>query len=221
MKVVRYLTSASLILLLSGAVLNFLTKPAMAQGGSGNPVQQTLDLLRDPDFGLEEIKSEVASIEITVQDIDTAVLDIEEKVDRLELSVLVDEAVCASVPIQCGDGTTGHSFNAASSSNHNPVRIAALVTLNGSPVTGLSAADFSFSNPFVPAGGPGAVLCPLGGTGCAAPGSLFQASGPMYQMYLHPFPVGSNWKAGAYFARLAVNDGMGHTSEALVKITIP
>lgn len=211
------------VLSLSGVVVGVVSHAVEAQGkgggSAGGPFGEILSLLKNPVFGLEEIKTEVRNIEDTV-------LNIEDKVDRLEISVAVAERVCSSGAIQCGNGGTGHTFADASSTNHNLIAIRALVTLNGSPVAGLTAADFSFSNQFVPAGGPAAALCPGGGAGCAAPGDHFQeaASPPvgLYGMYAHPVPGGGfNWKAGTYFATLAVDDGMGHTASALVDWTMP
>lgn len=158
-------------------------------------------------FGLREIKREIRRIEV--------------RVDRLEVTAEVDEAACASVPVQCGDGTTGHSFAPASSSNHNPVSVTVLVTLNGAPVSGLPVTAFDFSDGIVPAGGPGITPCPAGGSGCASPSNLFQDAGNgMYVLWVHPAPAG-NWKAGSYYARITVTGTGGRRGTALVEITVP
>lgn len=141
---------------------------------------------------------------------------------QLGVQAQVDEATCASVPVQCGDGGTGHTFAPAASSNHNPVAVAVLVTRNGAPRPGLKSSAFDFSNKFVPAGGPSAVRCPAGGAGCASPGDLFQDGGDgTYVIYVHPVPAGVNWKAGSYHARVTVTDPAGRKGSALVKITVP
>lgn len=184
----------------------------------GNPILTLLTAIRGDTrairaditsraFGLREIKREIRQIEL--------------RSNRLEVTAEVNEAVCASVPVQCGNGTTGHSFAPASSSNHNPVSITLLVTLNGAPVSGLAATAFDFSDGIVPAGGPGITPCPAGGSGCASPGNLFQDAGNgMYVMWVHPAPSG-NWKAGSYYARITVTDTGGRRGSALVEITVP
>jgi len=56
-----------IVVSLSSAILavSLIAFPAMA-GGGGNPLDQILALLRDPSFGLEEIKREVRAIEAAV-----------------------------------------------------------------------------------------------------------------------------------------------------------
>jgi hypothetical protein len=158
-------------------------------------------------FGLREIKREIRVIQT--------------RSNRLEVEAEVNEAACASVPVQCGDGTTGHTFAPASSANHNPVEIVVLVTLNGVPVPGLAATAFDFSNRFVPAGGPGAVLCPAGGSGCASPSNLFQdGTDGTYAMWAHPAPAG-NWKSGAYHGRISVTGPGGVRGSTLIELNIP
>lgn len=140
---------------------------------------------------------------------------------QLGVQAEVDEAACASVPVQCGDGGTGHTFLPAAPTNHNPVAIAVLVTRNGAPRAGLGSGAFDFSNRFVPAGGAGLTRCPAGGTGCASPGNLFQDGGDgVYLLWVHPQPVGSNWKAGSYYSRVTVTDPAGRKGSALVEITV-
>ena len=195
-------------------------------GESGGPLQQIVALLTDPAFGLREIKREIRVIEAEVlssthglSEIKREIRAIEQRA-RLEVQVAVNEEACASGSVQCGDGATGHTFVAASDANHNPVIIAALVTLNGAPVAGLPASAFDFSNVFVPAGGGAIVLCPAGGTGCAST-SLFQDAGDgTYQLWAHRSPSG-NWKAGSYFGRLTVTDASGRQGSALVAVVIP
>lgn len=158
-------------------------------------------------FGLREIKREIRQIEA--------------RSNRLGVMAEVNEAACAAGAVQCGNGATGHTFTAASSTNHNPVAIVVLVALNGVPVTGLAASAFDFSDGIVPAGGPGVALCPAGGTGCASPGDLFQDAGNgMYVLWAHPAPAG-NWKAGSYYARITVTAPAGVRGSALVEITVP
>jgi hypothetical protein len=159
-------------------------------------------------FGLREIKREVRKLEA--------------RSNRLEVTAEVNEAACASVPVQCGNGTTGHTFAAASSANHNPVSITVLVTRFGAPVAGLASSAFDFSDGIVPAGGPGITLCPGGGSGCASPSDLFHDAGNgLYLLWAHPAPAGINWKAGSYYARITVTDKAGRRGSALIEITVP
>ena len=141
---------------------------------------------------------------------------------QLGVQAEVNEAACASVPVQCGDGPTGHTFAPPAPTNHNPVAVAVLVTRNGVPRPGLGSAAFNFSNRFVPAGGAGLTRCPAGGSGCASPGNLFQDGGDgVYMLWVHPQPAGANWKSGSYYARITVTDPGGRKGSALVEITVP
>jgi hypothetical protein len=141
---------------------------------------------------------------------------------QLGVQAQVDEAACASAPVQCGNGATGHTFAPAASANHNPVAIAVLVTRNGAPRAGLGSGAFNFSNQFVPAGGAGLTRCPAGGSGCASPGNLFQDGGDgTYLIWVHPQPAGSNWKTGSYHSRITVTDPAGRKGSALVEMTVP
>jgi len=184
------------------------------------PLQGILDLLTDTKDEVEDIEAKLDDSTFGLAAIQGEVASIEAKLDRLEVGVAVNEASCASGSVQCGNGTTGHSFAAASNANHNPVLITVLVTLQGSPVSGIASSGFDFSNKVVPAGGGAAVRCPAGGTGCAST-SLFQDAGDgTYIFFVHRGPAG-NWKAGTYFGRLQVTDGAGNTGSALVTFVIP
>lgn len=123
----------------------------------------------------------------------------------LEVQVALDTVTCATGAVQCG--LTGHSAAAASSANHNPIRVVALVTLNGAPVGGLTDANIGFSTSFVPAGGAGAVKL-----SCA---SCFQAVGGAYGFFVHPTGTG-NWKAGHYYAQVSVSGVAAGAGTALV-----
>jgi hypothetical protein len=200
------------------AVLSAATIASAVGAQTPNPVQSLLRAIQtdtqairsavtNKNFGLREIKREIRALEARAQ--------------RLEVTAEVDEAACASVPVQCGNGVTGHSPVAASSANHNPVAIAVLVTLNGAPVSGLASAAFDFSNNILPAGGAGLTRCPAGGSGCASPANLFQDAGDgTYVLWVHPGPAG-NWKTGTYYARIRVTDTAGRRGSALVEITVP
>jgi len=157
-------------------------------------------------YGLSEIKREIRVLVA--------------RSNHLAVDSEVNEAACAAGAVQCGDGTTGHTFAVASSANHNPVSITLLVTLNGTPIGGLPAAAFDFSDGIVPAGGPGISRCPAGGSGCASPGNLFQDAGNgLYVIWVHPTPAG-NWKAGSYYSRITVTMPNGARASTLVEITV-
>lgn len=138
----------------------------------------------------------------------------------LDVTVVVDTEYCASGGVQCADMGTGHSFAAASSANHNPIRLGVLVTLNGAPVMGIRESGFTFSNPFVPAGGGTAGFCTEEGMTECASMDLFGSAGGLYTLFIHRRPAG-NWTAGTYFATLTVRDNAGNTGTALVSFTIP
>jgi hypothetical protein len=167
-------------------------------------VHATRLAVSDRSTGLREIKREVRQIQAASS--------------RLDVSAEIDEGYCATGGVQCGGN--GHTFAAASSSNHNPVRIVLLVASNGAPVTGLPATSFDFSDGLVPAGGPEPVLCPGGGSGCGPSSSPSDAGNGMYVFFAHPGPAG-NWKAGAYYARFTVTDSAGDKGSALLEINIP
>lgn len=126
---------------------------------------------------------------------------------ELDVQAAVDTAPCATVPVQCGG--SGHSYEAASSSNHNPIRIGILVTSLGEPVSDLVLADVSFENPFVPAGGGAATHFDCGAE-CFQPGG-----NGLYQFWAHRSPEGT-WTAGHYFGRIGVTTASGQVGSALV-----
>lgn len=133
----------------------------------------------------------------------------------IAVSTAVDTRVCATVPVQCSGA--GHTFDAASSSNHNPIALrVTVVNKSGQPVNGLTAANFSFANGIVPAGGGSAATCSAASCGA----STFAAAGNgLYQIYLDRAPAG-NWTAGGYAATLQVVVGTNNGT-SLVTFTIP
>lgn len=133
----------------------------------------------------------------------------------LTVSVAVDTRVCASVPVQCSGA--GHTFDAASAGNHNPIVLrVTVVNKGGLPVNGLAAANFAFANPLVPAGGGSAVECSIADCGA---GTFAAVGNGLYQLYLDRAAAG-NWKAGGYGATLSVAAGVNNGT-ALVTFTIP
>lgn len=206
-------------LVLSAALtLTILATATVARSGASAPTQNPLAAIKND---TQAIRAAVTNSGFGLREIKREIRVIQSRSNRLEVEAEVNEAVCASVPVQCGDGTTGHTFAPASSANHNPVSIVVLVTLNGVPVPGLAASAFDFSNRFVPAGGPGAVLCPAGGSGCASPSNLFQDGGDgTYALWAHPAPPG-NWKSGAYYGRITVTGAGGVRGSTLIELNIP
>lgn len=133
----------------------------------------------------------------------------------LAVNVEVDTTVCATVAVQCSG--PGHTFAAADSSNHNPIALRlSVVNKNGLPVNGLAAANFTFNNGIVPAGGGAAVECSV--ADCGASTFAFAGNG-IYQIYLDKGPAG-NWKAGGYAGSIQVNAGVNNGAK-LVTFTIP
>jgi hypothetical protein len=133
----------------------------------------------------------------------------------IRVDVTVDTRVCATGAVQCSGA--GHTFDPAGALNHNPIALRVLVVnKNGLPVNGLTAANFMFADPFVPAGGGSAVLCSVAECGA----STFLAAGPgLYQLFLDRGPAG-NWTPGGYFGAVQVNAGV-NDGEALVAWVIP
>jgi hypothetical protein len=137
----------------------------------------------------------------------------------LQIDVVTDTAVCASGAVQCTVAGTGHTAQAASSANHNPLRMFVLVQAGGVGVPSLTLSNFAFANPFVPAGGGSATICPTASCGS----SNFGGSAGLYTIFLDRLPAG-NWKAGAYGASLTVTftkDGTTYHGIGLVTFTIP
>lgn len=118
------------------------------------------------------------------------------------VTVEVDTTYCASVGVQCN--APGHTYAAADSSNHNPIRaFVTVVNKNGAGVSGLPVTAFSISNNLTPAGAGSASLC--ADTVCGT--SNFQGgTGGSYAIFLDRASAG-NWKAGAYAGTIKVFDG--------------
>lgn len=135
----------------------------------------------------------------------------------LNVEARVDTEVCASGAVQCTVAGTGHSAAEASSANHNPIRMfVQVVSKSGVPVEGLTAANFEFENPFVPAGGGAAGLCDE--DTCTE--DTFQGGGNgLYSLFLDRSAAG-NWKAGAYAGTVTVTQG-GNRGAAIVTFDIP
>ncbi len=208
-------------LIFGAAVLTVLSTATVARGIEGGTTARAQNPLAAIRNDTQAIRAAVMSSAFGLREIKREVRLIQSRSNRLQVEAEVNEGACASVPVQCGNGTTGHTFDPASSANHNPIAIVVLVTLNGVPVPGLAASAFDFSNRFVPAGGPGVILCPAGGAGCASPSNLFQdGTDGTYALWAHPAPSG-NWKAGAYYGRITVTGAGGVRGSALVEINIP
>jgi len=126
----------------------------------------------------------------------------------ITLTVLVDESFCANLAQQC------FSIAAAGNTNRNPARLAIQVLSDGTPVSGLTDADFTIFNPFVPAGGPvvGKLSCPACFPGFGARG--------IYTLFVNPLNPDFNWKSGSYFVQVLVKLGT-ETHLAAAEIEIP
>jgi hypothetical protein len=158
----------------------------------------------DKSTGLAEIKREVRAIEAAS--------------GALEVSAQIEEGYCATGGVQCG--AAGDTFTAASSANHNPVRVVLLVTESGAPVTGLASTSFDFADGIVPAGGSALAVCVTGDPSCGPSSSLSDAGNGLYVAFLRKATTG-DWKAGSYFGRFTVTDAAGHKGSVLVRVTIP
>lgn len=135
------------------------------------------------------------------------------------LEARVDTAYCASGGVQCS-AVPGHTFAAASSTNHNPVRVLVQVSYDGQGVTGLTPANFTFTDGFTPAGGISPELCAMAICG---PFSFQENAAGLYAFFLDP-GVAGNWKAGTYAGTLAVAYTSGdktYQSTGIVTFVIP
>ncbi len=132
----------------------------------------------------------------------------------LQLKVLVDQTICGTGAVQCTGSE--HTTKTAAKTNHNPVRvIIQVLDENKQPVTGLTAASFSVSTPFVPAGGPGLTRLDCGPDCFGAP-----IPDGVYAIFVHPAPAGVKWKSGSYCLEVTVVDGTISASD-IVLISIP
>lgn len=135
----------------------------------------------------------------------------------LSIEARVDTEVCASGAVQCTVPGTGHTAEAATSANHNPIRMfVEVVKKSGVPLAGLVITDFTFVNTLVPAGGGAAGICSE--ANCTV--SRFQtAPNGLYSIFLDRIPAG-NWKTGTYAATITVISGLNQGT-AIVTFTIP
>jgi hypothetical protein len=133
----------------------------------------------------------------------------------LAVTAEIDTTVCATVPVQCSGA--GHTFAQAGSSNHNPIALRlTVVNKNGRPVNGLTAADFTFTNSIMPAGGGAAVTCSVATCGAS---TFANAGNGLYQIFLDRGPAG-NWTQGGYAAVIRVNAGANDGTK-MVTFAIP
>lgn len=160
-------------------------------------------------IAIDDVKDRLIHIKGHLVEIIEKVDDIEQKLDHLELQTAVDLTYCSSRGTQCAG--FDHTFEGAASTNHNPIRIAVLVTLHGAPVEGLGDADLVFENPFVPGGGGAAVEFnpPACGDIC------FQNTGGLYVFFVDREAPGF-WTPGHYFATLTVTTPDGVSGTALI-----
>lgn len=129
--------------------------------------------------------------------------------------------MCASFPVECGDGPSGHTPGLGRIDQPQPRRDRRAGDAQRRPRPGLGSGAFNLHNRFAPAGGVSLRICPAGGTGCRPPAGVQDGGDGVYLLWVHPEPVGTNWKAGSYFPRITVTDPAGRKGSALVKITVP
>lgn len=128
----------------------------------------------------------------------------------VDVSVFVDQTVCATGPVQCVV-QTDHTAEAAGPNNHNPVRLIVQVGSEGTAIAGLQSRDFRITTVAVPAG--------AGGLEKLKCDSCFVKVEPtsVYHVYVHPQ---ENWYPGTYAVQLRINVG-GEEIRALSVIEIP
>jgi hypothetical protein len=165
----------------------------------------------------------------TLNSIQSVTNEINGKLDSMQVTIVTDETVCTGINAQCNG--SGHTLEAATPDNHNPVAVIVFVTRNGQSVLNLGASAFTFERKFSPAAGPGYGPCAdiVGGTpppgdqvGCGPfTDSLFQDAGDgVYAFYVHPTDPAFNWRSGMYTFTVAVTDS-GVVGRGLGKIVIP
>jgi prefoldin subunit 5 len=156
---------------------------------------------------LDTLEQDISDIQVTLQS---------QGINALQASVVVDESACVSGAPQCASAT------AANSTNQNPVALNVLVMNGSTPVTNLTASNFTLTTDFGPGGGgsatPNLVFCTAGDTGCGTGTFVVNSGSGGYQLWLSP---NTNWVPGTYTAQLKVTDTQGHSTIQLVNITIP
>lgn len=188
-----------------------------AAAGPGNPFEQLEDQVLAVQNSVNSLQADVDSVQSSVDGLTTKVDAIDAKLDSmkhgLKIQTNIDTATCASAPVQCAN----HSYVAADSSNHNPIMMMVQVIDNtGSPVNGLSLSNFSFSNPFVPAGGGIAVFCSESDCGVFR---FLSGSNGLYAIFLDRGPVG-NWKAGTHTGTVVITTDTGDTGTSMATFVI-
>jgi len=185
-------------------------RPFMAIEDDFDALNGSLGTIGDDVSG---IKDDIAGIKTDIGDIKS---DLGALTDVLTVELVVDTAVCATLPVQCG-GPAFDNGVAADDGNANPVHLVAAVSRGGAPVTGLTMADFAYQTGTVPAGGSAQSFCDA--VDCTA--STFGEVAPgLYRMFLVIFDL-SDWDAGTYTGTLSVADPAGGSGLALVSYTIP
>lgn len=214
--------------IISSVILLSVTSTALAAPGTppGKPFQGMVDAITEQ---IDEVKAQVSELAVDIESLLTGQSTISNKLDdltddvsaltnTLDVQVVVHTDACLSVPVQCNaDAADEHTFEAASSTNHNPFPIRILVSKNGEPVSGLSSSEFDYNNSFVPAGGTSATKCDVD---CGV--NWFQGgSNGVYSLFIDRLNNDSgNWKAGNYAGMIQVTDSEGASGTALVSFSL-
>jgi len=179
--------------------------------------------------GTAEAASPWDTILNAINGLATKVDTIKNMVSGLQLSVNVNVGFCGEdAAVQCTDSGPGsgegHTFEAASSSNHNPVLITVLVTrMDGSQVDGIPSENFLWDQSIGP--GPGIERCGdlQDNVGCGSFTSsyfIYLGNG-VYTFVVHPSAVGYNWKVAKYgFVLTVIDNNDGNQGRALGEIVI-
>ncbi len=199
-------------------VLSVVTFPfATAMAGPGVPFAELSDKVDAVQSSVDNLQNDVDAVQSSLDGLSSKVDAMDAKLDGLQhgltLQASIDTAICASIPVQCAN----HSYDAADSSNHNPIRLVVqVIGTDGTPVNGLTVDNFSFSNPFVPAGGGTTVICSEASCGT----DRFQ-DGPngLYSIMLDRGPAG-NWDAGAYAGTVIVSTDSGDSGTSMATFEI-
>lgn len=120
----------------------------------------------------------------------------------VQVAAYVDTEYCISPGRQCTVDGTGHTNEAATDANRNPIRMFVSVTKDGEEIPGLTAENFSFGTWYSPAAGKKVVFCSIANCGT----DTFQDDSSTQGLYSLMLDVGApgNWVAGTYANNVSV-----------------
>ena len=190
----------------------------MAQGVPHTFTSGTPALAAEVNENFSSLDSRVASNSDNIESIQSG---LDNWIGVLDVEVITNVNQCGYGDAHCTD----FGFVNPRRGNDSPVRLIALVSRNGEPVTGLVFENFAFYSGFVGPGGSLVQFCTddhQGDATCDGDHYDFfaEAAGGrgVYGMWLRPYNF-RVWEDGLYAGTLTVNDGYGDGA-ALVSFII-